>query len=1835
MPRLNQLDTTPITLLVQGSNGPLGATTRAGEAAATPLVSGRVTASVQVSSRRDAQGIVALEALPGQDIVALHVEGGPVLYLHPATARDLLQGASGARRDGPVSVGAELPWPGPADPDLGVGAAARGAGDLFRAVLKGVQLISGVGTALSAEIVRRADDQVDPGVYRLPSSGNLTRLKGSGAKLGQVPPADGPQLVLIHGTFVETTSTFGKLWDRHPELVQQLFRGYGEQVYALDHPTLGASPVDNARTLVEALPPGARLHLLTHSRGGLVAEVLARCAGQVTLSEDELALFDDGHEPMREALVHLHRLVQAKHVTVERVVRVACPAHGTLLAARRLDVYVSVLAWLLKAAGLQLLPSMLGFLADVARNRADPALIPGLESIIPGTPLVTWLNAATAPVPGELRVVAGDLQAGGGLLGWAKALLADAYYLTANDIVVHTGSMYGGAARAGGASFLLDQGAATTHFAYFANDGTAAAVTRALLQTQPANFAPIGPLSQSGEDWSGSRGAAAGTNGSAQPERPALFLLPGILGSNLKVRRGNATQRVWLSARLLGNFDRLAYRADADDVESDGPVNLAYDKLASYFEVDHEVVRFGYDWRAPIQGQAKDLATLLRGALEARRGSGQAVRILAHSMGGLLARAVELVDRDLWQELMAQPDGRVLMLGTPNGGSWAPMQVLSGDDTFGNTLAALGSPFASAEARRLMAQMPGLLQLQAGLLDEAQKLSLRDTWQQLADSDYAAELERNWWQRYAGEAVTAAWRWGVPGQEVLDAAVGLRRELDKQAAERLPQWVGKLLLVVGQAHVTPEGFQLSDKGFEYIEALDTGDGRVLLESALLPGVQTWKLDCSHGDLSTRTDAFPAYAELLRQGGTSRLLRLSARRGAEDAADARHAARLPRRVPAAALPGPALDRVFSSGATEAAVRRATTPLRVTMLNGNLVFVVHPLLLGHYASMQLTGTEAAVDRHLGGTMSMALAAGLYPEVLGSHRVFHNTQPRDDNPWALPKPRAAIVAGLGAEGTLTASGLEYTVCQSTKSWSQRATEEAAARGEAPPAELELAATLVGSGGLGVSVGDAARAIARGVLLANRQLAATRWPLVSHLILVEQYLDRAGEAWRGLKVFAQAESASLELDDAIQTGSSPKRRQPESGYRGADYDLIAARTQADGVIEFALDSRRARAEIRARRTQPTLVRQLVAQAATASAGDPSLGNTLFKLLVPMELKPFLAGRDRMVLQLDKGTAPIPWELLDAPSEGEFGRSGDSAAVAAEPWAIRTSLLRKLALREETFRATPRDARAEDAVLVIGEPRIDDPRYPELPGARAEAEAVKEIFDAHTRSSASVTLLLQSNFDEIINTLMRQPWRIVHIAGHGEPLRIDKSGTQSGGVVLSKNVFLGPCEIGALDVVPELVFVNCCHLGGHDASDTLVLPENAVGFAAGVADALIGIGVRCVIAAGWAVDDDAAEVFARTFYAALLEGRRFVDAVTSARRAARACSPGSKTWAAYQCYGDPSWAFREGTDDAQAASQRRQDLQAIPSAAGLALALENLAVDAEVGAVQREAARAQIEDWEKAHAGRWGAMGAIGEAYGVAWAAAGDMDRAVDWFGTAVRSSDGSASLRAAESLVGLRVRLAFERAREGKGSSEEARSEIEAALVQLDALLVLERTVERLSLRGSALKRLAQLEAPPDDPGAAASRLQEALQAYSEAEDVAAEREAPDLFYPAGNRIAIELVLGFGRADAPPPDAAKTARAAQNLAARQLEQPDFWVHATAADVDLMQALAARSLSAAQLSLAARWSDLYARVPSATKWRSVADQARFLLTAYGRVAAGSEADAAQALLKQLLGYAT
>ncbi|HEY4958480.1 MAG TPA: CHAT domain-containing protein, partial [Caldimonas sp.] len=750
--------------------------------------------------------------------------------------------------------------------------------------------------------------------------------------------------------------------------------------------------------------------------------------------------------------------------------------------------------------------------------------------------------------------------------------------------------------------------------------------------------------------------------------------------------------------------------------------------------------------------------------------------------------------------------------------------------------------------------------------------------------------------------------------------------------------------------------------------------------------------------------------------------------------------------------------------------ASRALHVSVLNADLKFVHQPLVVGHYRSLALTGTEEVVDRLVGKAMSRSLAAGVYPDGIGTHQIFGNLRKDPTNVLAMARPLACIVAGLGEEGKLRAIDLVYTVRQAVIAYAQRLSENEAGA----PAEFELAATLIGSGGTGVNAGSAAQLVAQGTWEANQKLHDGGWPQVGRLILVEFYLDRASDAWRALQVQSTAAPNQLKVVGFVESGAGALRRSLDSSYRGASYDFISATTgaPANGVptITYTLDTKRARAEVRAQQTQASLVRELVAKASNDANRDPQIGRTLFDLLVPVEMEPFLGGTSDMVIELDGGTAALPWEVLDTSSSELSGSD-------PRPWAIRSKLLRKL--RTEDFRAQVSDADADGSILVIGEPMLDESMYPPLPGARAEAIAVATRLTAGPAGvdAARVRALTSGNDDarNIINALFERPYRVVHVAGHGAP-------GPDGGVVLSGGTYLGAAEVKAMRTVPELVFLNCCHLAARDAK-TVLAPFDRAEFAANIAESLIQIGVRCVIAAGWAVEDKPAELFATTFYDTLLGGGRFIDAVAAARTAAWKGGDGGNTWSAYQCYGDPGWTWQRDVGDAQRApAQAADEFAGVSSPPALTLALETISIRLRFGGDDPErrrsveqAQRDKISFLEAKFAPLWGRMGAVAEAFGLAFADARAVDKAIEWYRGAVSADDGSASFKAAEE-------LGNQLARRGESRSDPAaaRKDIDEAIARLQKLVEIQPTSEREALLGSAYKRLVMVEGRAADAAA-----------------------------------------------------------------------------------------------------------------------------------------------------------
>src|SRR5207253_771141 len=110
---------------------------------------------------------------------------------------------------------------------------------------------------------------------------------------------------------------------------------YGDRILAFEHPTLSLSPVENASELATLLPAGAKLHLVSHSRGGLVGELL--CLPPVDQKAWPVLVepfTEADREEEAEALKQLADLIGRKNFQIERFVRVASPARGTILASK-------------------------------------------------------------------------------------------------------------------------------------------------------------------------------------------------------------------------------------------------------------------------------------------------------------------------------------------------------------------------------------------------------------------------------------------------------------------------------------------------------------------------------------------------------------------------------------------------------------------------------------------------------------------------------------------------------------------------------------------------------------------------------------------------------------------------------------------------------------------------------------------------------------------------------------------------------------------------------------------------------------------------------------------------------------------------------------------------------------------------------------------------------------------------------------------------------------------------------------------------------------------------------------------------------------------------------------------------------------------------------------------------------------------------------------------------------------------------------------------------------------------------------------------------------------
>ncbi|MCP5329035.1 MAG: hypothetical protein H7A18_01150 [Sinobacteraceae bacterium] len=320
------------------------------------------------------------------------------------------------------------------------------------------------------------------------------------------------------------------------------------------------------------------------------------------------------------------------------------------------------------------------------------------------------------------------------------------------------------------------------------------------------------------------RAAQASRRRRPPSNRPRAWVLPGILGTRLGRRRGQVPDVLWFDPDdLVAGRATLLRQQPRDRLYAMGVIDQSYLKLwlrlvAAGFEPEY----FGYDWRRSVAANGAAFASRLRA--DARPAT-----IVAHSLGGLVARAA-------LRRTRLPPIERIVLLGTPNLGSYAAVQAMRG---------------SYAAVRRI------------AMLDrrhDALTLS-RDVFTSF-DSLYdllprgALAIPRDYHD-------PASWPTQAPRPDParLAAARGL--------AARLVDGDARFVCIAGIGTPTVVGASLRPREFSYRYRRD-GDGTVPLDSARLDGTALYVAPITHGLLPRDDRVIDAVIDLLRNGRTDHL-----------------------------------------------------------------------------------------------------------------------------------------------------------------------------------------------------------------------------------------------------------------------------------------------------------------------------------------------------------------------------------------------------------------------------------------------------------------------------------------------------------------------------------------------------------------------------------------------------------------------------------------------------------------------------------------------------------------------------------------------------------------------------------------------------------------------------------------------------------------------------------------------------------------------------------------------------------------------------------------------------
>ena len=950
---------------------------------------------------------------------------------------------------------------------------------------------------------------------------------------------------------------------------------------------------------------------------------------------------------------------------------------------------------------------------------------------------------------------------------------------------------------------------------------------------------------------------------------PKVLLLPGIMGSKIgRHRVGPFDDTIWVDPIDIarGRLGNLAL-PDGGKYSAIGVMLIAYLKLKLRLDrAGYDADFYPFDWRRSIDELGDQLKEKLKGR------QSQSVSLVAHSMGGLVARnAIGKGARFR----------RLIMLGTPNFGSFAPVMALRGTYPVVRKVGWLDRRNTAEElSRDVFSSFPGLTQM----------LPFRDHYDGVDLYDVAAWPEAD--------------RGYAPRPALLRAAPDVQRAL--AAGDE------RMFMIAGVDQETVVGIRVPETGKEFhYELSRDGDGTVPLDFALLPGVRaTYYVAESHGSLPNNGIVGTAVLDLLEKESTQALassherttergaivvvpesqLRVEPYEGkrggalsqrelrelieevaAPDAHD-RLEPSLPQPGAAiiAAAPAAGFDHVFERVRVG---RNNMHRIDLRFAYGSITEAdTRAIVVGLFRDVAPGGAAGAIDRRMEGALTDIYGRRMFSANVGE--VF-----------MLPTGRHALIAdfvtfvGLGPFDLFTNEVLQTASENTIRTLIS--------------SRIEEFATVLYGGGSGESPASALTNMLMGFLRGLTD--ADRDHHFRRIMICENDRDRYFAIKEELyRLSSTSLCANVELTfDEVVLRPQPEAPAPvRAVQRDQSVYLIVRQERTDrtsvdirtslltaGDKAAVITAVRSVDAAELERARLKVVNQKTANFAVSgkALGRLVLGEQILTVLPRYQNNP-------LVVVHDAATSRIPWETIG------FGDG-------AEPWfPARGRGLSHRYAAENLSIAKWLEERVHDNVLnvlLIANPTED------LDGAEAEGDRVRALLGSQPGCRLKELRRGEATRKAVLSAFGSGEYDIIHYAGHAE---FNPENPSQSGIVCAHDVRLTGADLASISRLPTLVFFNACESGRvRDKSREQHVRDNV-----GLLEAFMRGGVANCLGTYWPVGDRAAEAFADSFYADIVAGSTLGTALVRGRETVRAMN--SKDWANYIFYGDADFVLKDAS---------------------------------------------------------------------------------------------------------------------------------------------------------------------------------------------------------------------------------------------------------------------------------------------------------------------------------------